>query len=168
VSGKVWRKKKWSRPVPTYLEQLEKDLGEVLAVLLFEVEELTDALRQGHASGPAYFAVFPEGDEGLEQRGADLDCKLPVVLRADDLKCTRFSEGHHIMVSICFHMTPREERPNTLALRRPITRSTTRSRFRRTDSRPNASGCEVSRLIPVNTFGGEYRHQANIGSVHTH
>ncbi len=78
----------WASP-PTYLEQLEKDLGEVLAVLLFEVEELTDALRQGHASGPAYFAVFPEGDERLEQRGADLDCKLPVVLRADDLKCTQ-------------------------------------------------------------------------------
>jgi hypothetical protein len=87
VSGKVWRKRSGASP-PTYLEQLEKDLGEVFAVLLFEVEELTDALRQGYASGPAYFAVFPEGDECLKQRGADLDCKLPVVLRADDLKCT--------------------------------------------------------------------------------
>lgn len=81
----------WASP-PTYLEQLEKDLGEVLAVLLFEVEELTDALRQGHASGPAYFAVFPEGDERLKQRGADLDYKLPVVLRADDLKFARAQE----------------------------------------------------------------------------
>jgi hypothetical protein len=72
------------------------------------------------------------------------------------------------MVSICC-LAPREERSNTLALRRPMTRSTTRSRFRRTDSRPNASGCEVSRLMPVNTYGGvKYTPQADIGSAHTY